>query len=155
MTEAEKKAEKRRNEERGGFEGRGIMEKVRGRRNARNVERTDDEAAEEKAGGPRDKVRGSRTKDLCRILSIVAGASGFFMAREITNRHYGASPCIVESGLYNVNTIDGEEWRGDVDKERKETKRRSRSFAWWQTVLERTCIHARFRGMYWMKEPSG
>lgn len=63
----------------------------------------------------RTKVVGrGRSKSLCRILSIVTGASGLFSPRD--NEQTLRSRSIVRPGLYNVNTMC-EEWKEEQASE--------------------------------------
>lgn len=106
--------------------GRGLREEKRRKKKMRactnrlkNLERqTDREYRErktevdeigEKGGRPATKVR-SQGEILCRILSIVAGASGFFNARDNEQTLRFSAHCQHKPSLYNVNTIR-KEWQ--------------------------------------------
>ena len=72
-------------------------------------ERKTENETGEKGGRPATKVR-SQGEILCRILSIVAGASGFFNARDNEQTLRFSMHCQHKPSLYNVNTIR-EEWQ--------------------------------------------
>lgn len=71
--------------------------------------KTEVDETEEKGGRLATKVR-SQGEILCRILSIVAGASGFFNARDNEQTLRFSVHCQHKPRLYNVNTIR-EEWQ--------------------------------------------
>lgn len=72
-------------------------------------ERKTENETGEKGGRPATKVR-SQGEILCRILSIVAGAFGFFNARDNEQTLRFSVHCQHKPSLYNVSTIR-EEWQ--------------------------------------------